>query len=90
LFYLTTLALIIIVVLLIVRMNHSKGIDTNRDNISNIVKFLNNKFGDEAPKLIRSESLIPRKDSTTAMRSDSDLTPYDAIQLERAFKSDED
>jgi len=67
----------------------SKRIDANRVNILNIGKFLNDKFGDEAPKIIRSESLIPREDSTTAVeRSKSDLTPYDAIQLERSFKSD--
>ena len=63
--YLISLLLIIIVVLLIVKITQhdhdSKRIDTNRDNISNIVKFLNNKFGDEVPKLIRSES--PREES---------------------------
>lgn len=56
--YLTSFLLIIIIILLIVRMtrrdHNSKRIDTNRDNISNIVNFLNNKFGDEAPKLIRT------------------------------------
>lgn len=71
-------------------INDSKRIDANRVNILNIGKFLDDKFGDEAPKLIRSGSLVPRDADNTAARTVSNLAPYDAMQLERSFKEGDD